>query len=1114
MKDFLLIFVFYLFSSFTLHAQENIALNKTATQSSDWGGIADKAVDGNTDGNYYNASITHTNNDPGAWWQVDLGAVYDITDITLYNRTDCCAERLDDFTILVSETPFTDNSGGKAFASNIPYAENPVRAFSGDSRGRYVRVFLSGTGYLSLAEVEVFGQKAHDVSTAAAGFQNTVINTVQSIFPGDLSINEFKVEGTDPNFTVSGYVDLAGGTRINLSAIFSTEIDNSNVQVTGTLIDVTIGQLLQGIGLSSNGLPSEFTGSTIDNLTMILDPIDERLTASMTTGLGQMEISGKKDGGYMIGIRPNNLGNMIGLQDVNSALSGFTLIYSSHPEEEDSSLEDLLSSVKAQNGLNLYWTGSLPGPLKDFLGLLAIPGLNGQKTFACTESLTNQVTLPTLSYPLGRFEFSVLDFNGIALELNLSDASIGLTGNIISDFGGEFPILRFASSLDTKISPPSLEGRISLNQVGNTPGEVWDNAFGIPKVNITELYIGTKIEATNGPSVAYVGGSADIFGLGGTIEVSSTQGVLGMSGELDIIDIKSGGLTYFSLKGTENEKGAAFELNPSSKRGKFNGKVNLLGIESESEVTITPSLLSATTNGSLLGFVEAELTMSAEDFTDFKNSEFTLSGKITQNLDDKIEDLIRGELGAEAALFIGAALETFSIENITIAATSKLSELENSSITLGVEVTVIGFDVPDTEVTLSIKDLKNIDDLAVSIANEVADELEDLAGGLLDELAKAAEQAYLAAKQAFNAAGELVENPGSIANAIGLASSKTTTLEDWYEISPMNGIADPTPIPEGVHQYRVTVQSFKVVDMGEEGGSELEVIGSINISAKNMYLQTAANSLLWYRKSDVSESCAFGNVQDVRYDYSTLNNNFVEIFNIQNGPQAKHYKDFFIGSDMIPSSFIEIELDLSEYDGVDGNNDPFKIKVEKIFPSIYRDLLPGQKTMLNPITLEEDYSGDKQTIEVNISIQRIIQLGGESKSYTIQQKSNGQYMDAHEDSANDFSTVTRPAQNNDSQRWIISPLGDDTYTIQQKSNGRYMDAHEDSENDFSAVTRSAQNNDSQRWIILPLGNDTYTIQQKCNGQYLDASENSGNDFSAVTRPAQNDDSQRWVIKLK
>jgi hypothetical protein len=56
--------------------------------------------------------------------------------------------------------------------------------------------------------------------------------------------------------------------------------------------------------------------------------------------------------------------------------------------------------------------------------------------------------------------------------------------------------------------------------------------------------------------------------------------------------------------------------------------------------------------------------------------------------------------------------------------------------------------------------------------------------------------------------------------------------------------------------------------------------------------------------------------------------------------------------------------------------------------------------------------------------------------------------------------LTRPAQNNRTQQWILIPVGG-VFTIQQQSNGRFVDAHEYSEKDFALVTRAAQNNDTQ-----------------------------------------------------
>merc|ERR1712173_420768 len=77
-----------------------------------------------------------------------------------------------------------------------------------------------------------------------------------------------------------------------------------------------------------------------------------------------------------------------------------------------------------------------------------------------------------------------------------------------------------------------------------------------------------------------------------------------------------------------------------------------------------------------------------------------------------------------------------------------------------------------------------------------------------------------------------------------------------------------------------------------------------------------------------------------------------------------------------------------------------------------------------------------------------------------------------------------------------------------KVNNRYLDAHESGE--FGAVTRAAQGNDSQKWLLTQVGN-YYTIQQKVNNRYLDAYEDNSNDFGAVTRTAQNNDSQKWKL---
>ena len=130
-------------------------------------------------------------------------------------------------------------------------------------------------------------------------------------------------------------------------------------------------------------------------------------------------------------------------------------------------------------------------------------------------------------------------------------------------------------------------------------------------------------------------------------------------------------------------------------------------------------------------------------------------------------------------------------------------------------------------------------------------------------------------------------------------------------------------------------------------------------------------------------------------------------------------------------------------------------------------------------------------------------------TYLLRQLGSGRFLDAHESSANDYSAVTRTAQANDTQRWVVAAEGD-TYTIVQLSTSRFLDAYESSANDYSAVTRTAQGNDTQRWTFTPVG-AVYEIQQVSSDRCLDAHETSAQDYSVVTRTAQHDDTQRWAV---
>ena len=68
---------------------ENIAPQGKASQSStSFQGPAKLAVDGRTDGDFDNKSVTHTAEEMNPWWEVDLGKATSIDRVVLWNRTD------------------------------------------------------------------------------------------------------------------------------------------------------------------------------------------------------------------------------------------------------------------------------------------------------------------------------------------------------------------------------------------------------------------------------------------------------------------------------------------------------------------------------------------------------------------------------------------------------------------------------------------------------------------------------------------------------------------------------------------------------------------------------------------------------------------------------------------------------------------------------------------------------------------------------------------------------------------------------------------------------------------------------------------------------------------
>jgi YVTN family beta-propeller protein len=204
----------------------NLALGRPATQSSDYPtNPAMRAVDGNIDGVLANGSTTHTLNNPQEWWQVDLGGLRRIDRLQLWNRTDCCSDRLQNFRVFVSATDMTGRSFDELNADPavlkrqvgasrvLPSIGIPVNGL-----GRYVRVQLAGTNFLQLAEVQVYGGSAvyNTPSIQPVPDQSTIIDTTVSLAMAaadpDANPLRFSARGLPPGTAINETTGRISGT--------------------------------------------------------------------------------------------------------------------------------------------------------------------------------------------------------------------------------------------------------------------------------------------------------------------------------------------------------------------------------------------------------------------------------------------------------------------------------------------------------------------------------------------------------------------------------------------------------------------------------------------------------------------------------------------------------------------------------------------------------------------------------------------------------------------------------------------------------------------------------------------------------------------------------------
>jgi len=130
---------------------ENTQAVTTRQSSVDFGGEPARAVDGNTDGNYGKGSCTHTKNEKGAWWEVRFRKPRYVDRVVIWNRQDCCAERLSNFVVKAGDTVCKTITGVAGRQTDVP---------CGQAKADSVVIQLLGTNFLTLCEVQVFASES------------------------------------------------------------------------------------------------------------------------------------------------------------------------------------------------------------------------------------------------------------------------------------------------------------------------------------------------------------------------------------------------------------------------------------------------------------------------------------------------------------------------------------------------------------------------------------------------------------------------------------------------------------------------------------------------------------------------------------------------------------------------------------------------------------------------------------------------------------------------------------------------------------------------------------------------------------------------------------------
>ncbi|XP_063797024.1 uncharacterized protein LOC134958390 isoform X2 [Pseudophryne corroboree] len=162
------------------HGVPNVAPRGLTAQSSyyDKSKSAKLAADGKIFANYWSGSCTHTLNDLGPWWRVDLVSRMRVSSVAITNRGDCCGFRLNEAEIRIGNSEEQGSTYNPRCAKIISIGNGQTVSFDCDGmEGRFVSITIPGRKeWLSLCEVQVFAESTGEVKKEM--YHNVALNGI------------------------------------------------------------------------------------------------------------------------------------------------------------------------------------------------------------------------------------------------------------------------------------------------------------------------------------------------------------------------------------------------------------------------------------------------------------------------------------------------------------------------------------------------------------------------------------------------------------------------------------------------------------------------------------------------------------------------------------------------------------------------------------------------------------------------------------------------------------------------------------------------------------------------------------------------------------------------